>query len=34
LYTHLSTIVLSDWVGNYLYNPKYGPLFGQMWVVH
>jgi YVTN family beta-propeller protein len=34
LYTHRSTMVLSDRVGNYLYNPKYGPLFGQMWVVH
>jgi hypothetical protein len=34
LYTHRSTIVLSDRVGDYMYNPKYGPLFGQMWVDH
>jgi YVTN family beta-propeller protein len=27
-----SNVVLSDRVGNYLSNPKYGPLFGQMWV--
>jgi YVTN family beta-propeller protein len=33
LYNRLSTIVLSDRVGNYLSNPKYGPLYGQMWVV-
>ena len=34
LYNPLSTIVLSDRVGNYLSNPKYGPLYGQMWVVN
>jgi peptide/nickel transport system substrate-binding protein len=33
LYTERAAIALSDRVGNYLYNPKYGPLFGQMWVV-
>ena len=33
LYNQRSTVVLSDRVGNYLSNPKYGPLFGQMWVV-
>jgi YVTN family beta-propeller protein len=33
LYNPRSTIVLSDRVGNYLSNPKYGPLYGQMWVV-
>jgi ABC-type transport system substrate-binding protein len=32
LYTEQAVIALSDRVGNYLYNPKYGPLFGQMWV--
>jgi len=32
LFNRKSTIVLSDRVGNYLSNPKYGPLFGQMWV--
>jgi YVTN family beta-propeller protein len=34
LYNLLSTIVVSDRVGNYLSNPKYGPLYGQMWVVN
>jgi YVTN family beta-propeller protein len=34
LYNPRSTIVLSDRVGNYLSNPKSGPLWGQMWVVH
>jgi YVTN family beta-propeller protein len=33
LYNLKSTIVLSDRVGNYLSNPKNGPLYGQMWVV-
>jgi peptide/nickel transport system substrate-binding protein len=33
LYTQKTTIALSDRVGNYLSNPKYGPLYGQMWVV-
>jgi ABC-type transport system substrate-binding protein len=33
LYNQRSTVVLSDRVGNYLSNPKYGPLFGQMWIV-
>jgi YVTN family beta-propeller protein len=33
LYNPRSTIVLSDRVGNYLSNPKYGPLYGQMWVI-
>jgi peptide/nickel transport system substrate-binding protein len=32
LYTQGWTVALSDRVGNYLSNPKYGPLFGQMWV--
>ena len=32
LYSQHMTIVLSKRVGNYLSNPKYGPLFGQMWV--
>ena len=32
LYNAKSTVVLSDRVGNYLSNPKYGPLYGQMWV--
>jgi peptide/nickel transport system substrate-binding protein len=32
LYNQKSSIVLSDRVGNYLFNPKYGPLFDQMWV--
>jgi ABC-type transport system substrate-binding protein len=32
LYEERATIALSDRVGNYLLNPKYGPLFGQMWV--
>jgi ABC-type transport system substrate-binding protein len=26
------TVVLSERVGNYQSNPKYGPLYGQMWV--
>ncbi len=34
LYNPRSTIVLSDRVGNYLSNPKYGPLYGQMWVTN
>jgi ABC-type transport system substrate-binding protein len=34
LYNQRSTLVLSDRVGNYLSNPKYGPLYGQVWVVN
>ncbi|MDT4969954.1 MAG: hypothetical protein QOG22_97 [Pseudonocardiales bacterium] len=34
LYNLKSTIVLSDRVGNYLSNPKNGPLYAQMWVVN
>ncbi|MDQ1487339.1 MAG: hypothetical protein QOJ62_3032, partial [Actinomycetota bacterium] len=33
LYNQRDTIVLSDRVGNYMSNPKYGALYGQMWVV-
>jgi ABC-type transport system substrate-binding protein len=33
LYNPRSTIVLSDRVGNYQSNPKYGPLYGQAWVI-
>jgi len=32
LFNRKSTMVLSDRVGNYVSNPKYGPLFDQMWV--
>ena len=32
LYNQRSTVVVSERVGNFLTNPKYGPLLGQMWV--
>jgi ABC-type transport system substrate-binding protein/DNA-binding SARP family transcriptional activator/DNA-binding beta-propeller fold protein YncE len=32
LYDQRAATVVSDRVGNYQFNPKYGPLFGQMWV--
>ncbi|MEO7942427.1 MAG: hypothetical protein ABIR34_03390 [Marmoricola sp.] len=31
LYDQRATTVVSDRVGNYQFNPKYGPLFGHMW---
>ena len=33
LYSQRSTVVVSERVGNFVSNPKYGPLFAQMWVV-
>jgi YVTN family beta-propeller protein len=33
LYNKKNSVVVSDRVGNYLSNPQYGPLYGQMWVV-
>jgi YVTN family beta-propeller protein len=33
LFAPYTTAVVSERVGNYLANPKYGPLYGQMWVL-
>jgi YVTN family beta-propeller protein len=33
LFTPRTTVVVSERVGNYLSSPKYGPLYGQMWVL-
>jgi YVTN family beta-propeller protein len=32
LYDEQQVVAVADRVGNYQFNPKYGPLFGQMWV--